>query len=150
MNEQFKTTIKNYLDNRASNDELFAATYAKDNKSRDECIAYIMSQARKLGNAVCVSDDERFGWAVHYYDEDNIKVNKMANVGVRVATNQPVLTEEQKQQMLVEAQAEYKQRMIEKLIAEEKAKEEGKKVEMVFDKDTKKIKPIIIEEKANA
>lgn len=31
-----------------------------------------------------------------------------------------------------------------------KAKEEGKKVEMIFDKDTKKIKPVIIEEKENA
>lgn len=126
MNEQFKSTIKNYLDTRASEDELFAKSYAKENKSLNECCQYILSEARKLGNEVCVSDEVVFGWAVHYYDEDNIKVNKMANVGVRVATNQPELTEEQKQQMLVEAQAEYKQRMIEKLIAEEKAKEHAR------------------------
>lgn len=31
-----------------------------------------------------------------------------------------------------------------------KAKEEGKKVEMVWDKDTKTVKPMIIEEKSNA
>lgn len=32
----------------------------------------------------------------------------------------------------------------------QKAKEEGKKVEMVWDKDTKTVKPMIIEEKENA
>ena len=31
-----------------------------------------------------------------------------------------------------------------------KAKEEGKKVEMVWDKDTKTVKPVIVEEKSNA
>ena len=41
---------------------------------------YIYSQARKIAkgdNAVGVDDDTVFGWAVHYYDEDNIKVDKV-------------------------------------------------------------------------
>ncbi|MBD8001553.1 Cas9 inhibitor AcrIIA9 family protein [Phocaeicola faecium] len=71
----FETTIKNYLDNRAREDSLFAETYKKANKSIKECCRYIISRARKLGGtAVAVDDATVYGWAVHYYDEDNIKV----------------------------------------------------------------------------
>lgn len=47
---------------------------------------YILSEAKKRGNAVCMSDDEVFGLAVHYYDEDDIKVNKQTNY--KAATSQ--------------------------------------------------------------
>ncbi len=71
----FETTIKNYLDNRAREDSLFAETYKKANKSIKGCCRYIISRARKLGGtAVAVDDATVYGWAVHYYDEDNIKV----------------------------------------------------------------------------
>lgn len=70
----FQEVIKQYLDGRAASDELFAVTYAKENKSVDECCRYIISEARKRGTEVCMSDDEVFGLAVHYYDEDSIKV----------------------------------------------------------------------------
>lgn len=71
----FETTIKNYLDNRAREDSLFAETYKKANKSIKECCRYIISRARKLGGtAVAVDDATVYGWAVHYYDEDDIKV----------------------------------------------------------------------------
>lgn len=76
-----KEAIHSYLDGRAKVDELFAVAYKKKNKSIDECCTYIMGEAKKRGNAVCMSDDEVFGLAVHYYDEDNIKINKLpANV----------------------------------------------------------------------
>lgn len=124
MNEQFKTTIKNYLDKRASEDELFAKSYAKENKSLDECCRYIMGEARKLGSEVCVSDEVVFGWAVHYYDEDEIKINKTV-LGKVKRTSAPnvELSDEEKAKLLEDAKAEYKQVMIDKLIAEEKAKE---------------------------
>lgn len=74
-NQTFETTIKNYLDNRAREDSLFAETYKKANKSIKECCRYIISRARKMGGtAVAVDDATVYGWAVHYYDEDNIKV----------------------------------------------------------------------------
>lgn len=76
-----KEAIHSYLDGRAKVDELFAVAYKKKDKSIDECCTYIMGEAKKRGNAVCMSDDEVFGLAVHYYDEDNIKINKLpANV----------------------------------------------------------------------
>lgn len=74
-NNNFETVIKDYLDNRAREDSLFAETYKKANKSIKGCCRYIISRARKLGGtAVAVDDATVYGWAVHYYDEDNIKV----------------------------------------------------------------------------
>ena len=70
----FEQAIKTYLDNRAKTDELFAKTYAKPNKSVEECCKYILQEARKRGNAVAMADEEVYGMAVHYYDEDSIKV----------------------------------------------------------------------------
>jgi len=98
----FKQAVKAYLDARAKIDTLFAASYAKPGKNIDECCAYIMGEAKKQGNAVCISDDVVFGWAVHYYDEDDIKVNKLpANTRATVssASKQVELTEEEKKQV---------------------------------------------------
>lgn len=75
----FETIIKNYLDSRAQTDSLFAEAYRKANKSIKECCRYIISQARKLGGtAVAVDDATVYGWAVHYYDEDDIKLEATA------------------------------------------------------------------------
>lgn len=68
----FKETIKVYLDKRASEDELFAVTYQKENKNLDECCNYIM-QCAKSGGCEGYAPSEVFGWAIHYYDEDDIK-----------------------------------------------------------------------------
>lgn len=97
-NNSFENTIKSYLDERANTDELFAKSYAKPNKNIEQCCAYIMGEAKKRGNAVAISDAEVFGMAVHYYDEDDIKVNALpANTRASVAApaSKPVeLTEE--------------------------------------------------------
>lgn len=105
-NKTFKEAIKSYLDERAGTDELFAKSYAKENKNLDECCSYIMGEARKRGNAVAMSDTEVFGLAVHYYDEDDIKVNKLpaAARAVASASSQSVkLTEEDKKKAREEA-----------------------------------------------
>lgn len=103
-NSSFKQIIQTYLDERAKTDELFAGTYAKKGKTINECCDYIMGEAKKRGNAVAMSDNEVFGLAVHYYDEDNIKINKMPT-GCRPSV-QPVqveITEEDKKAAREEA-----------------------------------------------
>ncbi len=71
----FKTSINNYLQARASKDELFAETLKKPNKNLDDCCTYILNQVQKSGQ--CGFDDaEIFGMAVHYYDENDIEVGK--------------------------------------------------------------------------
>ena len=74
QSNQAKDAIKAHLDARAASDSLFAVSYSKPNKSIDECFRYILGEARKRGNSVCMTDDEVFGLAIHYYDEDNIEI----------------------------------------------------------------------------
>lgn len=47
----------------------------KKNKSLKECIAYIIQQAKKKAKDRCafMTDEEVFGLAVHYYDEDELE-----------------------------------------------------------------------------
>ena len=90
-----KQIIQSYLEERAKNDPLFASVYAKPNKNINECLDYILSEAKKRGNAVCMSDDEVFGLAVHYYDEDDIEVGKAVNCGVIVNHRVELSPEEQ-------------------------------------------------------
>lgn len=94
-----KTKIKNYLDERAKNDELFARAYAKPNKNIDECYKYILGEARKKGTEVGMSHEEVYGLAVHYYDEDNIKINPVYgcySVGTSSTREVELTTEDEK------------------------------------------------------
>ena len=98
--DPLKEAVQAYLDVRVKSDGLFADKYANPKKNIDECCRYIMGEARKRGNAVAISDDEVFGMAVHYYDEDDIKVNKLP-AGQKVSVSSPApkpveLTEEEK------------------------------------------------------
>lgn len=110
--DPFKTTIKAYLDNRAANDELFAATYAKEGKNIDDCITYILNQVKASG-ATGFADNEIYGMAVHYYDEDKIEVGKP--IQARVVVNHSVeLTDEDR--------AAARQKALDELVAEQKKK----------------------------
>ena len=46
------------------------------------------SRKKRGGSVVCMSDDEVFGLAVHYYDEDDIKVSKQPATKA-VVSNRP-------------------------------------------------------------
>lgn len=96
----FEQAIKTYLDKRAQDDPLFAASYAKPKKSIQECARYCMQEARKLvkDNVAVVDNATVYGWAVHYYDEDNIKVTgNYSQVHAEVSHTPKVeLTEQEK------------------------------------------------------
>lgn len=83
-----KEAISRYLTKRAAEDPQFAQVFAKPNKNLDECFNYIIGEVKKMGNAVYLPDEEVFGMAVHYYDEDEIKVSPLPK-GVRVSTTPP-------------------------------------------------------------
>lgn len=102
-----KEIIKQYLDNRAATDPLFAASYAKPNKSIDECCKFILSEVgQKIvrhNNEQCIGvmeeDADILSLAVHYYDEDNITIKPLPDGAICVpgfngATYEP--TEEDK------------------------------------------------------
>ena len=93
----FQNTIKAYLDKRAEIDLLFSFRYSLPEKKLEDCITYILNQVQKSG---CngFHDDEIFGMAVHFYDEDNIEKGKPMH-NAQVAVNHVVvLTAEEKEQ----------------------------------------------------
>lgn len=91
----FQNTIKAYLDKRAEEDLLFSFRYSLPEKKLEDCVTYILNQVQKSG---CngFHDDEIFGMAVHFYDEDNIEVGKPINAQVAV-NHVVVLTAEEKE-----------------------------------------------------
>ena len=106
----FKKAIENHLQKTAENDPLFAETLKKEKKNINDCITYILNQVKASG---CngFTDDEIFGIAVHYYDEDDIK--NIKPISCRVVVNHSVeLTEEDKKLA--------KEKAIEALIEESK------------------------------
>ena len=114
----FKRTIEQHLNQVAIQDPLFAQTLKKENKNIDDCITYIFNQVKNSG---CngFEDDEIFGMAIHYYDEDTIEVGEKMNM--KVVTNHTVhLTEEEK--------AEAKKEALDKLVAEEQKRLQTKSV----------------------
>ena len=84
MSTAFNEAIKNYLDQRAKEDSLFAEAYKKEGKTIEGCCNYIISEVQKSakGNRAAMTSDEVFSLAVHYYDEDNVKADKKVNARV--------------------------------------------------------------------
>lgn len=72
MNE-FEKTIKAYLDGEAEQDMVFRARYEKKMAADKDCIAkccrYIIDEVKKA-NRTAWADDEIYGMAAHYIDED--------------------------------------------------------------------------------
>lgn len=95
--EHFKQTIKAYLDERAKTDELFAVSYAKENKNLDGCVTFILNQAKAIAQegGCGMTDDEVYSLATHYYDEDNIEAGKAVNCGV-IVNHRIELSEQEK------------------------------------------------------
>lgn len=94
--KEFKETIQKYLEQRVAEDPLFAPKFENPKKNIDECCRYILGEASKRGTSVVMSDAEVFGMAVHYYDEEDIKMEKVS-AGRSVSSSHKVeLTEEEK------------------------------------------------------
>lgn len=123
VSDTFKTTIKAYLDKRAAEDELFAKTYAKENKNLDECCNYILQQVKKSG-CMGFADEEIYGMAVHYYDEDDIKNVKPVSAGKIVVNHVVELSEAEKAEAKEKAKADYEKEQLAKLKEEERKREE--------------------------
>ena len=111
--EHFKRTIKEYLDGQARTDELFAVSYAKENKNLHDCITFILNQVKASG-CCGMTDDEVWSLAIHYYDEDNIDVGKPISCGV-VVNHKVELTEEEKAQARKDALKAYQEEEMRKI-----------------------------------
>lgn len=94
--EHFRDTIREYLEQRAGADALFAASCAKEHKNLDDCITFILNYVQQSG---CngFTDAEIYSLAVHYYDEDDIDVGRPLDCRV-VVNHTIVLTEEEQRE----------------------------------------------------
>lgn len=111
--DTFKTAIQNYLEYRAATDELFAPLFANPNKSIDECCKYIICEVHKSGmNGF--DDDEIFGMAVHYYDENEIEVGNHPQCRI-ISNVHTDLTEEEKKEARQKAIEQYQQAELRKI-----------------------------------
>lgn len=91
----FKATIKDFLDARAWEDLLFMEKYQKEGKNLDDCITFILNEVQR-SKINGYTDSEIFSMAVHYYDEDKIKVGQPIKNGNVVINRHVELTEEEK------------------------------------------------------
>lgn len=111
--EHFKQTIKAYLDERAKNDELFAVSYAKENKNMDDCVTFILNQVKR-SKCMGLTDEEVYSLAVHFFDEEDIEIGNP--IACNVIVNHTVeLTEEEKAQARQEALKEYQTEQLRKM-----------------------------------
>lgn len=72
-------TLQEYITTKlgemAQADPNFKERYEDKSKSMDDCLKYITQEAKKqaVGNCAVVSDEDVLHWAVHYYQEKDVK-----------------------------------------------------------------------------
>lgn len=74
--KMFEKAIKAFLDDKAEKDEAFAKKYKSEKKNIADCCKFIIAEVKKSckGNEAACTDEYVYGLAMHYYDEENIKV----------------------------------------------------------------------------
>lgn len=83
MNITIKATTKNeelilnYLNNNAS--DMLKEKINTGKKTLQQCWKYITNEAKKLAinGCACIEDKTVFGWAIHFFEEDSIKGDKI-------------------------------------------------------------------------
>lgn len=67
--------IAEHLIKHCEAEPIFKEKIMDENKSLEECFRYIKSEARKesKGNTAVVEKEKVFGWAIHYFDEKDLK-----------------------------------------------------------------------------
>ena len=124
--KEFIETIQSYLEVEAQKDELFRVQWEKSEKTAEQACNYIMSEVSKSKRCGW-ADDEIYGMAKHFIDENEIDDPGSDNGVSRVVVNTAIdLSEEDKKKAQEDAKAAY----LEQLKNEQKeriAKEKEKK-----------------------
>lgn len=118
--EHFKKTIQMYLEQRASEDELFAERYRNPNKDMDGCVTYILNWVKNSGSNG-FSDGEIYGQALHFWDEDEIEVGEPIDCHVVVNHVVP-LSDEEKEDARRKAVERYQNEVYQRLKERNKPK----------------------------
>lgn len=111
--DHFKELIKNYLDNRAKEDELFRAKYETTTRTIDNVVNYIFHAVQQSG-CCGLSDMEVYSMAVHAIDEPHLEIGKPMDCNV-VVNHHIELTEEEKAEQRAIALKRYQEEEMRKL-----------------------------------
>lgn len=111
--DHFKELIKNYLDNRAKEDELFRAKYETTTCTIDDVVNYIFHAVQQSG-CCGLSDMEVYSMAVHAIDEPHLEIGKPMDCNV-VVNHHIELTEEEKAEQRAIALKRYQEEEMRKL-----------------------------------
>ncbi len=124
--QAFQATIAQYLMARAGQDPLVAVKLANPSKTMEQCCAYIIGEVKKTG-CCGFTDDEIYGWAMHFWDEPEIEVSDTAT-NCQVVVNHIVeLTEEEKEQARQDAIAKLRDEEMAKMRRPSQAKKATEK-----------------------
>ncbi|MCL7987710.1 PcfK-like family protein [Sphingobacterium sp. lm-10] len=99
VTDAFKDIIQNHLTGVANTDGNFAKSFANPKKKIEDCITYILNTVKSSGK-MGFADDEIFGMAMHYYDEETIDIGKpiSGKVIVNRSIEKPATSEKPVQQ----------------------------------------------------
>lgn len=88
--------ITTELGSMAQADLNFKERYEDKSKSIDDCLKYITQEAKKqaVNNCAAISDDDVLQWAIHYYQEKDVKPAG-ATPRAKVTTTPPKPKEEE-------------------------------------------------------
>lgn len=111
--DHFKELIKNYLDNRAKEDELFRAKYETTTRTIDDVVNYIFHAVQQSG-CCGLSDMEVYAMAVHAIDKPDLEIGKPMDCNV-VVNHHIELTEEEKAEQRAIALKRYQEEEMRKL-----------------------------------
>lgn len=89
--------IKSFLERKAESDSVLAERLKIKGKSMEECCRYIVQEVKRkaTGQWAACTDEEVYGLAVHYWDEDDVKVNETSSC--KVVTNRKLTPDEKKE-----------------------------------------------------
>lgn len=92
LDKKYAQTIADYLLNRIESDELLKSKLEETNKTLKGCVEYIKTEAKKEAEdgVAMIEDSQVYDWAVHYFLEDNLKMEPKAHDDKKVNTPQPI------------------------------------------------------------
>lgn len=148
MSKMFERAVKAFLDDKAAKDPAFAEKYKSEKKNIADCCKFIIAEVKKSckGNEAACTDEYVYGLAMHYYDEENIKVPANAPSCRVVVPGSVELSEADKKEAREEAMRRLKEQEVQEQIrkerqwqeaAEKKAEAERKRREAAMERKRK-------------
>lgn len=127
MSKMFERAVKAFLDDKAAKDPAFAEKYKSEKKNIADCCKFIIAEVKKSckGNEAACTDEYVYGLAMHYYDEESIKVPANAPSCRVVVPGSVELSEADKKEAREEAMRRLKEQEVQEQIRKERQRQEA-------------------------